>query len=110
MERYGDEASAIVLQRLPRYLLWEYDKSGDVNYGWIRRLLLLLCCNFWKIRNFWKKGPNDGILWSVCSYKVMRFIVVGVVYTGAESFLSLLLPENSDFWSATENNGPWDKN
>lgn len=39
-----------------------------------------------------------------------RFIVVGVVYTGAEkAFLSLLLPENSDFWSATENNGPWDK-
>lgn len=24
-------------------------------------------------------------------------------------FLSLLLPENSNYWSATENNGPWEK-
>ena len=33
----------------------------------------------------------------------------GSVYWCGKAFLSLLLPENSDFWSATENNGPWDK-
>ena len=33
----------------------------------------------------------------------------GSVYWCGKAFLSLLLPESSKYWSATENNGPWEK-
>jgi len=34
----------------------------------------------------------------------------GSVYWMGKAFLSLLLPEDNEFWQAKENDGPWESN
>lgn len=63
--------------------LWEYDKSGDVNYGWIRRIASSTLLQFLENPKFLEEGvPTMGFMARLLP--LCRFIVVGVVYTGAE--------------------------
>ena len=89
--------------------LWEYDKSGDVNYGWIRRIASSTLLQFLENPKFLEEGVPTMGFYGPFAPAVQIYSCRGSVYWCGKAFLSLLLPENSDFWSATENNGPWDK-
>ncbi len=89
--------------------LWEYDKSSDVNYGWIRRIASSTLLQFLENPKFLEDGvPTMGfmdLLLLLC-----RFIVVGVVFTGAEKlFLVCCCRKTLTFGLLPKNNGPWDK-
>lgn len=89
--------------------LWEYDKSGDVNYGWIRRITSSTLLQFLENPKFLEEGVPTMGFYGPFAPAVQIYSCRGSVYWCGKAFLSLLLPENSDFWSAAENNGPWDK-
>ena len=89
--------------------LWEYDKSGDVNYGWIRRIASSTLLQFLENPEFLEEGVPTMGFYGPFAPAVQIYSCRGSVYWCGKAFLSLLLPENSDFWSAAENNGPWDK-
>lgn len=88
--------------------LLEYDNSGEVNYGWMRRISSATLLQFMQHPDFLDDGvPTMGYFgpFAPC---VQIYSCRGSVYWCGKAFFALLLPEKSKFWSATENNGPWE--
>lgn len=89
--------------------LYEYDKSGNVNYGWMRRIASSTLLQFLERPEFLEDGVPTMGFYEPFAPAVQIYSCRGSVYWCGKAFLSLLLPENSNYWSATENNGPWEK-
>lgn len=89
--------------------LYEYDKSGNVNYGWMRRIASSTLLQFLERPKFLEDGVPTMGFYGPFAPAVQIYSCRGSVYWCGKAFLSLLLPENSNYWSATENNGPWEK-
>ena len=89
--------------------LYEYDKSGNVNYGWMRRIASSTLLQFLERPEFLEDGVPTMGFYGPFAPAVQIYSCRGSVYWCGKAFLSLLLPENSNYWSATENNGPWEK-
>ena len=77
--------------------------------GWIRRIASSTLLQFLENPKFLEEGVPTMGFYGPFAPAVQIYSCRGSVYWCGKAFLSLLLPENSDFWSATENNGPWDK-
>ncbi|MCM1451201.1 MAG: DUF2264 domain-containing protein [Clostridium sp.] len=84
--------------------------ESSTNYGWLRRIASSTLLQFMQNPNFL---DEDGI--PVMGYYgkfapcVQIYSCRGSVYWLSKAFFALLLPEDSKFWSAVENNGPWEK-
>lgn len=89
--------------------LYEYDKSGNVNYGWMRRIASSTLLQFLERPEFLEDGVPTMGFYGPFAPAVQIYSCRGSVYWCGKAFFSLLLPENSNYWSATENNGPWEK-
>lgn len=89
--------------------LYEYDESGEVNYGWIRRIASSTLMQFLERPEFLEDGIPTMGFYGPFAPAVQIYSCRGSVYWCGKAFLSLLLPEDSKYWSATENNGPWEK-
>ncbi len=85
------------------------DSAAEVNYGWLRRIASSTLLQFMQHPDFL---DDDGI--PVMGYYgefapcVQIYSCRGSVYWLSKAFFALLLPEESKFWSAIENNGPWE--
>lgn len=85
------------------------DSAAEVNYGWLRRIASSTLLQFMQHPDFL---DADGI--PVMGYYgefapcVQIYSCRGSVYWLSKAFFALLLPEDSQFWSAVENNGPWE--
>lgn len=83
--------------------------EGSVNYGWLRRIASSTLLQFMEHPDFL---DSDGI--PVMGYYgkfapcVQIYSCRGSVYWLSKAFFALLLPEDSKFWTAVENKGPWD--
>ena len=88
--------------------LYEYGES-DVNYGWMRRIASSTLLQFMENPEFLEDGIPTMGFYGPFAPAVQIYSCRGSVYWCGKAFLSLLLPESADFWSATENNGPWEK-
>ncbi len=83
--------------------------SSDINYGWLRRIASSTLLQFMQHPDFL---DADGV--PVMGYYgefapcVQIYSCRGSVYWLSKAFFALLLPEDSKFWSAVENNGPWE--
>ncbi|QZU80230.1 exo-beta-galactosidase/exo-beta-(1,6)-glucuronidase [Bacteroides thetaiotaomicron] len=89
--------------------LYEYGESDDVNYGWMRRIASSTLLQFMENPEFLEDGIPTMGFYGPFALAVQIYSCRGSVYWCGKAFLSLLLPESADFWSATENNGPWEK-
>lgn len=91
------------------FFLWEYDRSGEVNYGWIRRIASSVLLQFLENPQFLEDGVPTMGFYGPFAPAVQIYSCRGSVYWCGKAFLSLLLPESATYWSATENNGAWEK-
>lgn len=87
----------------------EYDNSGTVNYGWLRRIASSTLLQFIEHPDFLENGVPTMGFYGEFAPCVQIYSCRGSVYWCGKAFFSLLLPESSKYWSATENNGPWEK-
>lgn len=89
--------------------LLEYDQSGEVNYGWIRRIASSTLLQFLERPEFLEDGVPTMGFYEPFAPAVQIYSCRGSVYWCGKAFLSLLLPEDAEFWTAKENTGPWEK-
>lgn len=88
--------------------LIEYGNHENVNYGWLRRIASATLLQFLQNPEFLENGVPTMGYYGPFALCVQIYSCRGSVYWCGKAFLGLLMPEDSQYWSATENNGPWD--
>lgn len=86
----------------------EWSDNGTVNYGWMRRIASSTLLQFMQNPAFLKDGVPTMGFYGEFAPCVQIYSCRGSVYWCGKAFLGLYLPESAPFWSATENNGPWE--
>lgn len=89
--------------------LLEYANFSDVNYGWLRRIASASLLQFMANPDFLENGVPTMGFYGPFAPAVQIYSCRGSVYWIGKAFLGLLLPEDSKYWTATENEGPWTK-
>lgn len=89
--------------------LLELGKHENVNYGWLRRIASSTLLQFLQNPEFLENGVPTMGYYGEFAPAVQIYSCRGSVYWCGKAFLGLLLPENSEYWSAKENNGPWEQ-
>lgn len=87
--------------------LLEYAGFDDVNYGWMRHIASASLLQFITNPNFMENGIPTMGFYGPFAPAVQIYSCRGSVFWIGKAFLGLLLPENSKYWTATENEGPW---
>lgn len=87
----------------------EYGNFSDVNYGWMRHIASASLLQFMSNPEFLENGVPTMGFYGEFGPCVQIYSCRGSVYWIGKAFLGLLLPETSKYWSATENEGPWEK-
>lgn len=88
-------------------LEWNPTDAGRVNYGWMRRIASATLMQFMSHPDFLQDGIPTMGFYGPFAPCVQIYSCRGSVYWLGKAFFSLLLPEDSQFWTATENEGPW---
>ncbi|PIB37400.1 hypothetical protein BFP72_04560 [Reichenbachiella sp. 5M10] len=81
----------------------------DINLGWLRRISSGVLLQFLQNPAFMKDGVPTLGFYDHFEPAVQNYSCRGSVYWMGKAFLGLLIPEDSPFWTAQENNGPWEK-
>ena len=89
--------------------LLSYQKDPSVNYGWMRRIASATLLQFLQNPDFLEDNVPTMGFYGPFAPAVQIYSCRGSVYWCGKAFLSLLLPADDPFWTAKENNGPWDK-
>lgn len=85
----------------------EYGNFDDVNYGWMRRIASASLLQFMQHPDFLENGIPSMGFYGPFAPCVQIYSCRGSVFWMSKAFLGLLLPEDSKYWSAVENEGPW---
>ncbi len=88
--------------------LTEYGNHDGVNYGWLRHISSASLLQFLTDPEFLDEGVPTMGFYGPFAPAVQIYSCRGSVYWLGKAFFNLLLPEDSSYWSATENRGPWD--
>lgn len=86
-----------------------YENHPEVNYGWMRRIASSTLLQFLQNPGFLEDNVPTLGFYGAFEPAVQIYSCRGSVYWCGKAFLSLLLPEDNIFWTAKENNGPWEK-
>ena len=79
------------------------------NFGWMRRIASGAMLQFLQNADFLQDNiPNLGF-YGPFDPAVQAYSCRGSVFWLSKAFLGLLVPADSPFWTATENEGPWSK-
>lgn len=89
--------------------LLSYQKDPSVNYGWMRRIASATLLQFLQNPDFLEDNVPTMGFYGPFAPAVQIYSCRGSVYWCGKAFLSLLLPADDPFWTAKENNGPWEK-
>lgn len=87
--------------------LLEYGGFEGINYGWLRRIASASLLQFLEHPEFLENGVPTMGFYGPFAPAVQIYSCRGSVYWASKAFLGLLLPENSAYWTAVENEGPW---
>ncbi|MEM1123424.1 MAG: DUF2264 domain-containing protein, partial [Bacteroidota bacterium] len=80
-----------------------------VNWGWVRRISSQVLLQFTQHPQFMhEKVPTLGFYGNF-DPAVQPYSCRGSVFWGGKFFLALLIPADNPFWTATENDGAWEK-
>jgi hypothetical protein len=81
--------------------------EAGTNFGWMRRIASGAMLQFLQHPDFLQDNiPTLGFYGSF-DPAVQQYSCRGSVFWMAKAFLGLLVPADSPFWTATENEGPW---
>jgi len=81
--------------------------EAGTNFGWMRRIASGALLQFLQNPDFLQDNiPNLGF-YGPFDPAVQAYSCRGSVFWLSKAFLGLLVPANSPFWTATENEGPW---
>ena len=84
-----------------------FENRPDVNYGWMRRIASGVLLQFLTHPKFMdQRVPTLGF-YGPFEPAVQMYSCRGSVYWMGKFFLGLLVPADSPFWTAVENEGPW---
>lgn len=86
-----------------------YHTDKDINFGWMRRIASSTLLQFLQHPNFLEDNVPTLGFYGPFEPAVQIYSCRGSVYWSGKAFLALLIPEDNPFWTAKENNGPWDK-
>lgn len=86
-----------------------YNENANVNFGWMRRIASSTLLQFLQNPDFLEDNVPTLGFYGAFAPAVQIYSCRGSVYWCGKAFLSLLLPADNPFWTATENNGPWEK-
>lgn len=93
---------------VPLALLGYFDEPTTINYGWMRRIASSTMLQFLQHPDFLEdRVPTLGF-YGAFEPATQIYSCRGSVYWCGKVFLALLLPEDNIFWTAKENNGPWE--
>lgn len=83
--------------------------APDTNYGWLRRISSGVLLQFLENPAFLQdRVPTLGF-YGAFEPAVQGYSCRGSAFWAGKAFLGLLVPADSPFWTATENEGPWVK-
>lgn len=85
-----------------------YTNDTSINYGWMRRIASSTLLQFLQNPNFMEDNVPTLGFYGAFAPAVQIYSCRGSVYWCGKAFLSLLLPADNPFWTAKENNGPWE--
>ena len=88
--------------------LIELGNHQNVNYGWLRRIASSTLLQFLENPEFLENGVPTMGFYGPFAPAVQIYSCRGSAFWCGKAFLGLLLPEESAYWSAKENNGPWE--
>lgn len=87
--------------------LMGFENRADVNYGWMRRIASGVLLQFLTHPQFMaERVPTLGF-YGPFEPAVQVYSCRGSAYWMGKLFLGLLVPADSPFWTAVENEGPW---
>lgn len=85
-----------------------YTNDSSINYGWMRRIASSTLLQFLQNPDFLEDNVPTLGFYGAFAPAVQIYSCRGSVYWCGKAFLSLLLPADNPFWTAKENNGPWE--
>ena len=86
-----------------------YHQEADINFGWMRRIASSTLLQFLQHPQFLEDNVPTLGFYGPFDPAVQIYSCRGSVYWCGKAFLALLLPADNPFWTAKENNGPWEK-
>jgi len=89
--------------------LMGFNDDPEINYGWMRRISSGNLMQFLQNPQFLhERVPTLGF-YGTYKPAVQDYSVRGSTYWSLKAFMALLIPEDNAFWTAKENEGPWEK-
>ncbi|MGY5354116.1 DUF2264 domain-containing protein [Wenyingzhuangia sp. IMCC45467] len=88
--------------------LMGFSNDENINYGWMRRIASGVIKQFFTHPDFMKDNVPTLGFYGAFEPAVQNYSCRGSVYWMGKIFFGLLVPDNSPFWTATENNGAWE--
>jgi Uncharacterized protein conserved in bacteria (DUF2264) len=87
--------------------LTSYLNDPSINYGWMRRIASSTVLQFLQNPQFLEDGIPSLGFYGPFESAVQIYSCRGSVFWMGKGFLALLLPKDSPFWIAKENDGAW---
>ncbi|MFD1871070.1 DUF2264 domain-containing protein [Hymenobacter bucti] len=81
--------------------------EAGTNFGWMRRIASGTMLQFLQNPDFLQDNIPTLGFYGPFDPAVQQYSCRGSVFWMAKAFLGLLVPADSPFWTATENEGPW---
>lgn len=85
-----------------------FDNDSSINFGWMRRIASGSILQFLKNPDFLNEEVPTLGFYGAFEPAVQTYSCRGSAFWLGKLFLGLLVPENSRFWTATENEGDWE--
>ncbi len=89
--------------------LMGYEKNGNINYGWMRRIASGVMLQFLQQPDFLQDDVPTLGFYGAFEPAVQSYSCRGSAFWMGKAFLGLFVPADNIFWKAKENEGPWEK-
>ncbi|MEJ6979638.1 DUF2264 domain-containing protein [Pedobacter sp. P351] len=86
-----------------------FTNDRDINYGWMRRIASGTILQFLENPDYLKDSIPTLGFYGAFEPAVQSYSCRGSAFWLGKLFLGLLVPASSSFWTATENEGKWEK-
>lgn len=109
MIMWGRSISYRIGATIPFPLMGFEEDKKEVNFGWMRRISSGVMQQFLQNPEFMKDNVPTLGFYGAFEPAVQSYSCRGSVYWMGKAFLGLLVPDDNPFWTATENEGAWEK-
>lgn len=89
--------------------LMSYENDPTINYGWMRRISSGVMLQFLQHPDFLEDNVPTLGFYGAFEPAVQPYSCRGSAYWMGKAFVALMIPEDNPFWTATENEGAWEK-